>query len=124
MNTDRPVNLALTKFRFPLAALASITHRITGVVLFVGMAVLLYLADLALTSEAGFIQAQTLLTLPLVKLVIWGVLAALIYHLVAGIKHLLLDFHIGDSKAGGQLGAVLSILIAIVLIALAGVWVW
>ena len=50
MKTDRPINLALTKFKFPLAAIASITHRITGVLLFVGIAFLLYLLDQSLTS--------------------------------------------------------------------------
>ena len=42
MKTDRPINLSLTKFSFPLAAIASITHRITGILLFVGIAFLLY----------------------------------------------------------------------------------
>ena len=50
MKTDRPVNLNLLAFSFPLAAIVSITHRITGVVLFVGLAFALYALDLALAS--------------------------------------------------------------------------
>ena len=54
MKTDRPVNLNLLAFSFPLAAIVSITHRITGVVLFVGLAFALYALDLALASPEEF----------------------------------------------------------------------
>jgi succinate dehydrogenase / fumarate reductase, cytochrome b subunit len=124
MKTDRPVNLALTKFSFPLAALASIVHRITGIVLFAGIAFLLYLLDASLASEQGLERARGLLEQPLAKLVLLAVVANLIYHLVAGIKHLLLDFHVGDSREGGRRGAQLTIVASAVLIVLAGVWLW
>lgn len=124
MKGQRPVDLPLHTFAWPLAAIASITHRITGVLLFVGIALLLYLADLALGSEEGFAAAADLIREPLPKLILLAVLAALTFHIVAGVKHLLLDFHIGDSLAGGRLGAQLSIVITLVLVALMGVWLW
>ena len=58
------------------------------------------------------------------SLIIWGVLGALIYHFVAGVKHLLLDFHVGDSLEGARIAAALSVAISVVLIGLAGVWLW
>jgi len=124
MHSERPVNLALTKFSFPIAAIASITHRVTGVVLFGGTAFLLYLLDVALRSPEGLAQARAILGFPLAKLILLGILAALIFHIVAGIKHLLLDFHIGDTLGGGRFGAQVSIVISAVLIGLAGVWLW
>ena len=124
MHNQRPVYLSLTKFGWPFAAIASITHRVTGILLFVGVALLLYLVDLALDSPAGFAAAKDLIAQPIPKLVLLGVLAALIFHIVAGIKHLLLDFHVGDSLKGGLLGAQLSFGITIVLVALTGVWLW
>jgi len=124
MKTDRPINLALTKFSFPLAAIASITHRITGVLLFVGIAFLLYLLDQSLTSAEALGNVRLLLAQPLPKLVLIGVVAALIYHFVAGIKHLFLDFDIGDTIEGGRLAAQLTIAISALSIALAGVWLW
>jgi succinate dehydrogenase cytochrome b subunit len=124
MKTDRPVNLALWTFKYPLAAIASLTHRITGALLFVGVAFLLYLLDLSLGSDQGFADAQTLLAEPLPKLVLLAVVATLIYHLVAGIKHLLLDFHVGDSLEGGRVAAQLTIAISAALIVIAGVWLW
>lgn len=124
MKTDRPVNLALTKFSFPLAAIASITHRITGVLLFVGIAFLLYLLDQSLTSAQGLEHARVLLTLPLPKVLLIAVVATLSYHIVAGVKHLLLDFDFGDTIEGGRLAAQLTIAISALLIGLAGVWLW
>jgi succinate dehydrogenase cytochrome b subunit len=124
MKTDRPVNLALWTFKYPLAAIASLTHRITGAVLFVGVALLLYLLDLSLASEQGFADAQVLLAQPLPKLLLFAVVATLIYHLVAGVKHLLLDFHVGDSLEGGHRAAQLTIAVSVVLIVIAGAWLW
>ena len=120
----RPVYLNLFQFRFPLAAIVSIMHRISGVALFVGMALLLDLLAMALESDAGFAEAAALISTLPVKLFIWLVLAALIYHLVAGIRHMLMDFHVGDTLQGGRLGSQMTIAISGVLVALAGVWLW
>jgi len=43
LSTDRPVNLDLGTFRFPITAIASIMHRISGVILFFGSFILLAL---------------------------------------------------------------------------------
>ena len=40
--------------RLPITAWASITHRATGVILFVGSAVLLWLLDTSLSGPEGF----------------------------------------------------------------------
>jgi len=124
MKTDRPVNLALTTFKYPLAAIASITHRITGVLLFAGLGFLLFLLDQSLTSAQGLERSREMLTQPLPKVLLIAVVATLGYHLVAGVKHLLLDFDFGDTIEGGRLAAQLTIAISVVLIGLAGVWLW
>ena len=74
MKTDRPVNLNLLKMSWPIAAIASITHRITGVVLFVGVAFCLYALDLALSSTQGFDEAAGLMAHPLGRVVVFGLL--------------------------------------------------
>ena len=124
MKTARPVDIPLTSFKFPLAALASITHRITGILLFVGLAFLLYLLDESLTSPQGLDNARAVLSMPLPKLLLIAIVATLIYHFVAGVRHLLLDFDIGDTIEGGKLGAQLTIAVSAVLIVVAGVWLW
>ena len=124
MKTDRPVYLSLPQFKWPMAALASIAHRITGVMLFVGMAFLFYLLDLGLGSEQSFAEAVALLGEPLPKLLVWGVLGALIYHFVAGVKHLFMDFHVGDTLEGSRIANGLSVAISVALIGMTGVWLW
>lgn len=124
MNDNRPVNLDLSKFSFPLPAITSIIHRITGVALFVAVAFMLYALDLSLQGESGFAEAKSLLDNALVKLILWGILAVLIYHLVAGVKHLVMDMGVGETLEGGRQGAVITIVVSVILILLAGVWVW
>lgn len=122
--TARPVYLSLTQFRFPLPAIGSITHRITGVVLFAGVGFLLYLLDESLASAQGLDNARAMLDAPLAKLVLLIVLATLAYHLVAGIRHLLLDFDIGDSLEAAKTSTMIVFVVSALLTVLAGVWLW
>ncbi len=124
MKDKRPVNLDLSTIRLPLAAWASITHRVSGVILFVGIAILLYIFDLSLSGDAGFAEVRELAGSGLFRLILWGLLSALAYHMVAGIKHLLLDLGIGESREGGPLGARIVIAASILVMILLGVWIW
>ena len=114
MQTDRPVYLNPFKYRWPLAAIVSITHRVTGAVLFVGVGFGIYAMDLAVSSTAGYQEALVLMASPLAKLIMLGLIFVLIFHVVAGIKHLLLDFHIGDSLAAAKAGSIAVIIVTIV----------
>ena len=124
MNSKRPVNLDLTKFHFPLPAITSILHRISGIIVFIGIGFLLWGFDLSLSGEENFNALKESLQGFLPKLILWGILSALVYHLVAGVRHLLMDVGIGESLEGGRLGARILLVVAIVLIVLLGVWIW
>lgn len=121
---ERPVYISLTQFRFPVTAIASIVHRITGVLLFLGIGYLLWLLSLALQSAAGFNQAVLALEAPFAKLVLWGVLAMLIYHILAGVKHMIMDFHIGDSFEAASAASYGVFVLTVVLALAAGAWIW
>ncbi|MCP5180361.1 MAG: succinate dehydrogenase, cytochrome b556 subunit [Pseudomonadales bacterium] len=125
LNSNRPINQGVFTSRLPLAALASITHRITGVLLLAGVGLLIYLADVALSSEAGFADARALIDAGgLVTFLLWATLVAICYHFLAGVKHLLLDFHIGDNvRAAFGMSIAVIVLTAIDAIWL-GVWLW
>ena len=124
MNKNRPINLDIRTIKFPLAAIASITHRIAGVVLFGGMTLLLYLLQISLSSENGFLSAVELTGKTSVKLAIWVTLISVSYHLIAGVKHLLLDLGIGETKTSAENGARILLFSLIIIIVLTGVWVW
>ena len=124
MKDNRPENLDISTIKFPLAAITSITHRITGVILLIGFGFLLYLLQLSLESESGFVLVQELLSGLIVKLLTWAVIACLIYHFIAGCKHLLMDLGIGETNEGAQIGSWLVVVFSAVGILIAGVWIW
>jgi succinate dehydrogenase / fumarate reductase cytochrome b subunit len=120
----RPVNLDIGTMRLPITAWASITHRATGVFLFVGVGVLLWGLDASLQSQESFDALKECMASPIVKLVIWAIVSGLIYHSLAGIKHLIMDFGIGESMEGGVMGARIVFGLSIVLTLVAGVLIW
>jgi len=124
VNSKRPVNLDLGKFHFPLPAITSILHRVSGIIIFVGVAFMLYGLQLSLSGEEGFSQVSELLNSFFAKLIIWGIMSALLYHLVAGIKHLLMDMGVAEELESGRVAAKITIAVSVVLIVLAGVWIW
>lgn len=123
MNRVRPVNLNLFTIRFPLPAIVSILHRISGVFLFLSIPVILWALDFSLTQD-GFDALHDWSGNILIKFVIWAVLAAFLYHLVAGIRHLLTDVQIGTSRESGKRTALMVFVISIIFIILAGIWLW
>jgi succinate dehydrogenase / fumarate reductase cytochrome b subunit len=121
---QRPKNLNLLTIRLPIPALVSILHRVSGIILFLCIPFILWGLNLSLASPQDFANLHSLLSSLLAKIVIWCVLSAFIYHFVAGIRHLLMDIHIGEELKSGRLSANLTVGISIILILLAGIWLW
>lgn len=127
VKSNRPVNLSLStvlavNMKSPVA-IASILHRISGVVIFLLIPVLLYVLQQSLTSEAAFTAVKTDVLGGLVGgFLVFVALAGLIYHLVVGAKHLVQDFGIGETLEGGRLFATLALVLAGVLIVCALAW--
>lgn len=124
VSDNRPVNLDLSQFSFPLPAITSVIHRATGLILFVGVAFVLWAFQESLSGEESFNAIKSVMQGFLAKLILWGILSALLYHLVAGTKHLLMDMGVGESLEGGKLGAKITLVVSIVLILITGVWIW
>ncbi len=124
MHDQRPVNLALTTIHFPITAIVSITHRIAGVILFLALPFLLWALSASLYDRDSYQTLLLLLQAPCMKIVSWLILSATIYHSVMGIRHFIMDFGLGETLEGSKVLSWLSLLIAMILIALAGVWIW
>lgn len=123
MSKNRPVYLGADVFLgLPITALTSISHRISGVVMFAAVPVLIWMLATSLASEASFNELQALLSTWIGSLVLWGILAAFTFHVVAGVRHLLMDIGIGESLQGGKTGSVLVLVFSALLIAAEGVW--
>lgn len=110
--------------RFPIPAIVSILHRISGFILFFIIPLLLWALNRSLASLQDFDSFHQFLTHSWVKWIVWGCLSAFIYHFVAGIRHLLMDVHVGEELKSGRLTAKLTFVISIVLIIWVGIWLW
>lgn len=123
MNRVRPVNLNLFTIRFPLPAIVSILHRISGVFLFLLIPIALWLLDYSLTPD-GFDHIHDWQSSLFAKFLIWGGISAFLFHLVAGVRHLFSDIGLGSSLRAGRRTAILVFIVSILLIILAGIWLW
>ena len=124
MKYKRPKNLNILTIRLPVPAIVSILHRISGIVLFLSIPLVLWGFNLSLSSAEDFDSVHQFFATPLSKFIIWCILAPFIYHFVAGIRHLLMDVHIGEELKSGRLTAFLTMIISALLIVLAGIWIW
>lgn len=120
----RPININPLSVQLPVGALVSITHRISGILVFLLIPLLLWALQLSFASEQSFAQVKAIFDNLLMKSIAWVLLAALLFHLVAGIRHLLMDVHIGDSLRVGRFSAKLVIFISLLLAIEAAYWLW
>lgn len=100
-----PKFLNLLAIRLPPGGVASIGHRISGVLMFLSVPLFAWLFGLSLESEQGFEQALIYLHSTLFQLLILVMVWSLAHHLLAGIRHLLLDADIGVDKSTARLTA-------------------
>lgn len=122
MNTNRPMNLDLTSLKFPAMAIASILHRLSGIALFALLPYLLYWLQYSLHSSQNFIDVMHLKDAWLHKGLLFIFLASLIYHLLAGVRHILMDVGFGEHLAASRRSAIAVIVLALILTAFIGLW--
>jgi len=108
----------------PITAIVSILHRASGAFIFFAVAILFALLGQSLSGPEGFAAAQECLNSFIGKLLVWGTLSGVIYHSVAGVKHLIMDAGIGETMEGGIRGAQLVFVVSGLLIVIAGLWIW
>ncbi|MDT7524675.1 MULTISPECIES: succinate dehydrogenase, cytochrome b556 subunit [Idiomarinaceae] len=124
MKKQRPVNLELSTIRFPAAAISSILHRVSGVIMLGGVGFLVWALATSLQSAEGFALVQDLLTGFVAKFIAWGILTALGYHLLAGVRHMVMDLGHWEELDSGRISAQAVFVLAILVSILVGVWLW
>ena len=120
----RPLWYNLSPLNLPVPGQVSIFHRISGVMLFLGLAAFLYLLDLSLASESGFARAGELLRHPIGKLLLIAVVWAFLHHLCAGVRHLFLDIDVGVGLGSARRSAFAVFFISLMLTVFIGVRLW
>ena len=100
-----PVYLNLFRIRFPVGAVTSIAHRISGVLLFLSLPFLVYLLDLSLRGPEGFAAAGDWLDVIYIRLGSVVIAWSLFHHFFSGIRFLLIDVEQGVTRERARLTA-------------------
>lgn len=96
----------IVKYSLPPAGMVSILHRISGAALFLFLPLLLWLFDLSLISELSYARLAEMVGQWWVKLILLGLIWAFLHHLVAGVRYLVLDLHVGLDKGASRSSAI------------------
>ena len=112
MNTDhRPVYIDLRKINLPVSALISITHRLSGMyVFFITLPLMLALIYFSTESEDSFNDLSLFLKdYKFILVLIVLSFCILWYHILSGVRHLIMDAHIGESLLASKYSAIFTI---------------
>ena len=112
---DRPLSPHVTIYAWPLNAVLSILHRMTGSVLLVGAVLVVCWLMAASISKPLFDCVNALMTSIPGDIVMLGLLAALCFHFVNGIRHLVWDAGAGFDSRTVRLTAIAGLCSAAVL---------
>lgn len=111
-----------TQYKLPPAAVVSILHRVSGILMFVLMPFIIWMFDTSLTSEITYGQFTSVFVggfgfLPgwFIKLVVLGLIWAYLHHFIAGLRHLWMDATHSVSKEFGRSSALVTLGLSIVL---------
>ncbi len=117
MNNNRPLSPHLQVYKLPLTGIISITHRMTGVFLSLGLVFVIWMLQGIASGESAFLQIQSVLHYPLVQLILWGFIYALFFHLCHGIRHLIWDAGYSFNRETMDKYAIFELLASVVLTA-------
>lgn len=120
IKNNRPKHLNLLKIHLPITGIASINHRLSGLILFLAIPFSLYLFQLSLTSRTGFTEMLLFLSSPWIKLALVVLLWSFLHHLLAGFRFLLIDQNIGISLSVARKTAWFVVFTAVILTLLIG----
>jgi len=124
MNKKRPKYLALHQIKLPLPGIVSILHRVSGLLLFCALPLLLLMLQYSLRSIETYTQLTEVLSHPFIKLMLIGLLWAFLHHFCAGIRYLVIDLDYGVRLAQARASSKWVIFVSLVLTVLIGIKLW
>ena len=125
MTQNRPININLLKIKLPLSAFLSITHRVSGILIFFLVLPLSVMVFSELThSQDSFDNFMHSYNSNLgIKLGCIGLMLIFQYHIFTGIRHMLMDFHILNESLSSSFKSAVVTLILFVVNTLLTFWV-
>ncbi len=124
MKKQRPVNLELNTIKFPPSAISSILHRVTGVAMFFALLFVIWAWAVSVSSPEGFADVQAIMDGFFGKFVAIGTASALTYHILGGLRHVVMDLGHWEELESGNTSAKAVIALWVVLTVVLGVALW
>lgn len=125
MTHKRPININLFKIQLPLSAMLSITHRISGILIFflvlpVTALILsaLYESQDSYNNFINFYSSNWLIKLFIISLVL-----IFQYHIFTGVRHMMMDFHLLEESLSSSFRSAVITLFLFLLNAIATIWI-
>lgn len=114
---NRPLSPHLQVYRPQITSVLSILHRITGVILSIGILVLVYWLAAAAGGDESYAGAVALLGSAFGQILLFGWTLAFFYHFCNGIRHLVWDtgrgFEIRQVERSGWAVVVLAVVLTV-----------
>lgn len=104
-------------------AIASILHRISGILIFILIPVMLWMFAKSLHSEETFAQLSALIEQPAYKIILWAFASAMFYHVLAGIRHMIMDVGFGEHLGASRKSATFVIALGVIATIFLGIWI-
>lgn len=124
MNKKRPKHLALHLIKLPLPGIVSILHRVSGLLLFCALPLLLLMLQYSLRSTETYTQLIAVLSYPLIKIMLIGLLWAFLHHFCAGLRYLAVDLHLVRDLAQARSSSKVVMVVSLALTVYLGVKLW
>jgi len=105
----------LQVYRLPLTGIISITHRMTGVFLSLGIVMMVGIFVTLSQGEQAYNDLQLVLNQFWLQLILWGFIYALFFHLCHGVRHLIWDAGAGFERDDMNRYAVIELIVSVVL---------
>jgi len=107
-------------YRLPLAGFISILHRVSGMLMFILLPLVIWMFDTSVSSEISFARFSAAFNVGVgfvpgwfIKLVTLALIWAYLHHLAAGVRHLYLDVSHKTTKDFGRQSAVATLVFSI-----------
>ena len=117
----------LPTYRLPAAGWDSILHRISGLLMFLLMPLIIWMFDHSISSEISFAKFSAAFGVGLgfvpgwlMKLIALALIWAYLHHFIAGLRHLYMDVQHAVSKEFGKSSAVVTLVLSLGLTAVLG----
>jgi succinate dehydrogenase / fumarate reductase cytochrome b subunit len=113
----------LIRYKLPVPGMLSILHRVSGALMFLLLPAVLWLFELSLKRDA-FARLLELAGGWFARLVLVALAWALLHHLAAGIRYLLLDLDLGVDRAPARRSAWIVFAVSLSLTALSALFIF